>query len=156
MTLDSSIRLWSLLTGDCVHTLSGHDSFVYSLSAIPDHLGGGLISGGEDRTVRVWRASDGECQQTIVVPAVSGEFSRTASCLEKQRALTRGACFAVWCVSVLANGDIAAGASDGLVRVYTRNEERVASREELAVRLTDQTTCRLGCEACADGCTAWG
>ncbi|BGO89650.1 hypothetical protein NBRC10512_001497 [Rhodotorula toruloides] len=106
---DGSIRLWSLLTGECVHTVSGHDSFVYSLSAIPDHLGGGLISGGEDRTVRVWRASDGECQQTIVVPAVS-----------------------VWCVSVLANGDIAAGASDGLVRVYTRNEERVASQEELA------------------------
>ncbi|CEQ39924.1 SPOSA6832_01481, partial [Sporobolomyces salmonicolor] len=106
---DGSIRLWSLLTGDCVKVLNGHDSFVYSLAAIPDHLGGGLISGGEDRTVRVWRANDGECEQTIVVPAVS-----------------------VWCVSVLANGDIAAGASDGLVRVFTKEEERVASLEELA------------------------
>ncbi|GAA6016549.1 hypothetical protein JCM10207_002836 [Rhodosporidiobolus poonsookiae] len=106
---DGTIRLWSLSTGACVKVLSGHDSFVYSLSAIPDALGGGLVSGGEDRTVRIWRAADGECEQTIVVPAVS-----------------------VWCVAVLANGDIACGASDGLVRVYTRSEERVASAEDLA------------------------
>ncbi|GAA5879981.1 hypothetical protein JCM8547_004831 [Rhodosporidiobolus lusitaniae] len=106
---DGTIHLWSLSTGECVRVLSGHDSFVYSLSAIPDSQGGGLVSGGEDRTVRVWRSSDGECEQTIVVPAVS-----------------------VWCVSVLANGDIAAGASDGLVRVYTRSDERVASEADLA------------------------
>ncbi|MBZ6370452.1 MAG: hypothetical protein LBE44_00635 [Microbacterium hominis] len=71
----STIRLWSLLSGECVHTLSGHDSFVYSLATIPDSLGGGLVSGGEDRTVRVWRAADGECEQTITVPAVSGKQS---------------------------------------------------------------------------------
>ncbi|GAA6054564.1 hypothetical protein JCM3770_006034 [Rhodotorula araucariae] len=106
---DGTIRLWSLLTGECVHTLSGHDSFVYSVATIPDSLGGGLVSGGEDRTVRVWRAENGECSQTIVVPAVS-----------------------VWCVNVLANGDIAAGASDGNVRVYTRSDERIASEAELA------------------------
>ena len=76
--LCSTIRLWSLLTGDCVHTLSGHDSFVYSLATIPDSLGGGLVSGGEDRTVRIWRAEDGECIQTIVVPAVSGASPATS------------------------------------------------------------------------------
>ncbi|GAA5888116.1 hypothetical protein JCM6882_000286 [Rhodosporidiobolus microsporus] len=106
---DGTIRLWSLSSGECIKVLSGHDSFVYSLSAIPDALGGGLVSGGEDRTVRVWRAEDGECAQTVVVPAVS-----------------------VWCVIVLSNGDIAAGASDGLVRVYTKSEERVASAQDLA------------------------
>lgn len=86
-----TIRLWSLLTGEAVHVLYGHDSFVYSLSAIPDSAGGGLISGGEDRTMRVWRgvqsrsflsrarlttffaAADGECEQTIVIPAISGD-----------------------------------------------------------------------------------
>lgn len=70
---DASIRLWSLKTGEAVHVLNGHDSFVYSLSPIPDALGGGLVSGGEDRTIRIWRASDGECEQTIVVPAISGK-----------------------------------------------------------------------------------
>lgn len=56
-------------------------------------------------------------------------------------------CNAVWCVSVLANGDIAAGASDGLVRVYTRNEERVASQEELAVRSAASQSCRSWLES---------
>lgn len=40
----------------------------------------------------------------------------------------------VWCVSVLSNGDIAAGASDGLVRLYTRSKDRIASEGDLAVR----------------------
>lgn len=52
-----SIRLWSLTTGEAVHVLYGHDSFIYSLSPIPDSAGGGLISGGEDRTMRVWRGA---------------------------------------------------------------------------------------------------
>lgn len=50
-----TIRIWSLTSGESIHILYGHDSFVYSLSPIPDYLGGGLISGGEDRTMRVWR-----------------------------------------------------------------------------------------------------
>lgn len=45
------------------------------------------------------------------------------------------AVWTVWCVSVLANGDIAAGASDGLVRLYTRSKDRIASEADLAVRL---------------------
>lgn len=98
---DATIRLWTL-EGEAVTVLHGHDSFVYSLSAILDSAGGGLISGGEDRTVRVWRAADGECTQTIVIPAVS-----------------------VWTVKALANGDIAAGSSDGIVRVFTREDSRV-------------------------------
>ncbi|KAL8277995.1 hypothetical protein RQP46_009627 [Phenoliferia psychrophenolica] len=106
---DGTIRLWSLLTGESVHVLNGHDSFVYSLSPIPASAGGGLISGGEDRTMRVWRAADGECEQTIVVPAIS-----------------------VWTVACLSNGDIAAGSSDGLVRVFTREDSRVADVETLA------------------------
>jgi phospholipase A-2-activating protein len=43
--------VWSL-GGDLVYTLSGHTSFVYSLSTLPD---GNVVSGGEDRTVRVWK-----------------------------------------------------------------------------------------------------
>ena len=44
------------MEGDCVYTLSGHTSFVYSLSVLPN---GDIISGGEDRTVRVWRGETG-------------------------------------------------------------------------------------------------
>ncbi|KAK4053024.1 hypothetical protein OIV83_001758 [Microbotryomycetes sp. JL201] len=106
---DATIRIWSLSTGENVHTLYGHDSFIYSLFPLPESLGGGLVSSGEDRSVRVWKASDGTCEQTIVIPAIS-----------------------VWSVCALENGDIATGSSDGIVRVFTRSEDRVASSEALA------------------------
>jgi phospholipase A-2-activating protein len=48
--LCSEIRVWTF-GGDTVYTLSGHTSFVYSLSVLPN---GDVVSGGEDRTVRVW------------------------------------------------------------------------------------------------------
>ena len=51
------------MEGDCVYTLSGHTSFVYSLSVLPN---GDIISGGEDRTVRVWRGKTGLSNILIV------------------------------------------------------------------------------------------
>lgn len=47
----SEIRIWTM-EGDTVYTLSGHTSFVYSLSVLDS---GEIISGGEDRTVRIWK-----------------------------------------------------------------------------------------------------
>lgn len=47
----SEIRVWTL-GGDHVYSLSGHTSFVYSLSVLPN---GDIVSSGEDRTVRVWK-----------------------------------------------------------------------------------------------------
>ncbi len=52
--------------GDTVHILSGHTSFVYSISVLPN---GDIVSGGEDRSLRVWK--DGSCHQTIIHPAIS-------------------------------------------------------------------------------------
>ncbi|KAI8631600.1 phospholipase A-2-activating protein [Xylariaceae sp. FL1651] len=101
---DGTIRLWKL-NGQQVGELHGHESFIYALAALPS---GELVSSGEDRTVRIWRGS--ECVQTITHPAIS-----------------------VWCVAVCpANGDIVSGASDGIVRVFSRSGERVADPETLA------------------------
>ena len=40
------------MNGDLIYALSGHTSFVYSVSVLPN---GELVSAGEDRSVRVWR-----------------------------------------------------------------------------------------------------
>ncbi|KAL7948097.1 PFU domain-containing protein [Trichoderma barbatum] len=95
---DGTLRLWKL-NGQQVGELHGHESFVYSLAALPS---GELVSSGEDRTVRVWKGT--ECIQTITHPAIS-----------------------VWTVAVSAEtGDIISGASDGVARIFTRRQEAVA------------------------------
>jgi len=95
---DAVIRLWTL-NGRQVSELHGHENFIYSLAALPD---GRLVSSSEDRTARIWEGR--ECIQTITHPAIS-----------------------VWTVAVCSeNGDIVTGASDRLVRVFTRDSERYA------------------------------
>lgn len=101
---DGVIRLWKL-TGQQVGELRGHESFIYSLAALPT---GELVSSGEDRTVRIWRGFD--CIQTITHPAIS-----------------------VWSVaSCPASGDIVSGSSDGVIRVFSQSPDRVASPDTLA------------------------
>lgn len=101
---DGVIRLWKL-NGQSAGELHGHESFVYSLASLPT---GELVSSGEDRTVRIWRGT--ECVQTITVPAIS-----------------------VWSVSACQKtGDIVAGSSDGVARVFTKSPENVADAETLA------------------------
>lgn len=100
---DASIRRW-MVSGECVQVYYGHTNYIYSISVFAN--GQDFISTGEDRTVRVWKK--GECCQTIRLPAQS-----------------------VWCCCVLPNGDIAVGASDGVIRVFTESEDRVASAQDL-------------------------
>ena len=101
---DGVIRLWKL-TGQMMAELHGHDSFVYSVAALPT---GELVSAGEDRTVRIWK--DTQCVQVITFPAIS-----------------------VWSVAVCPeSGDFVAGTSDGVARVFTRSSDRLASAETLS------------------------
>ncbi|KAF2822984.1 phospholipase A-2-activating protein [Ophiobolus disseminans] len=100
---DAVIRLWTL-GGKQVAELRGHENFIYSLGVLPN---GGLVSAGEDRTVRIWE--NNTCVQTITHPAIS-----------------------VWTVAACAeNGDIVTGASDKLIRIFTRDSERYASAVEI-------------------------
>ncbi|KAK0062786.1 phospholipase A-2-activating protein [Biomphalaria pfeifferi] len=101
---DATVRGWALNKGDCLAIYYGHTNYVYSLSILPN--GQDFITGGKDRTMRVW--NDGRCVQTIYHP-----------------------CESVWTVCALANGDIASGSSDGIIRVFTQVPERVASAEVL-------------------------
>uniref|UniRef100_A0A8C2Z6W6 Phospholipase A2-activating protein n=1 Tax=Cyclopterus lumpus TaxID=8103 RepID=A0A8C2Z6W6_CYCLU len=100
---DTTIRRW-LVTGECVQVYSSHTNYIYSLAVFPNSQD--FVSTGEDRTLRIWR--QGECSQTIRLPAQS-----------------------VWCCCILPNGDIAVGSSDGIIRVFTPDEDRIASAEDL-------------------------
>lgn len=101
---DGIIRLWTL-AGHQVGELVGHENFIYSLVCLPS---GELVSSGEDRTARVWKGT--ECIQTITHPAIS-----------------------VWGVAACSEtGDIVTGASDRIVRVFSRSRERHADTDTLS------------------------
>ncbi|XP_076340868.1 phospholipase A2 activator protein [Tachypleus tridentatus] len=100
---DATIRHWRI-TGECLKVYYGHSNYVYSISVLPD--ADGFVSCGEDRTVRVW--SNGECVQTLAIPAQSA-----------------------WSVTCLSNGDFVVGTSDGIARVFTQNPSLQASMKEL-------------------------
>ncbi|GAB4296759.1 MAG: hypothetical protein Fur0025_34510 [Oscillatoriaceae cyanobacterium] len=54
---DKDIYLWDLTTGQFLRQLTGHTSWVYSLSFSPD--GQTLASGSDDNTVRLWDVATG-------------------------------------------------------------------------------------------------
>lgn len=100
---DGVIRLWKL-DGRQVGELIGHENFIYSVVSAPS---GELVSSGEDRTLRIWKGN--ECIQTITHPAIS-----------------------VWGVAVCSeNGDIVSGASDRIVRVFSRAQQRQGQPEAI-------------------------
>ncbi|XP_068090719.1 phospholipase A-2-activating protein [Hyperolius riggenbachi] len=102
---DASVRRW-LITGECIQVYYSHTNYIYSICLFPDSED--FVSTGEDRSVRIWKK--GECVQTLRLPAQS-----------------------VWCCCILDNGDIVVGASDGIIRVFTESQDRVASAEELQI-----------------------
>lgn len=69
---DRMLKLWDIRTGKCVRTLQGHTSRVFSVAFAsqcyanansPDNQI--LASGGDDRTIRLWNASTGQCLKTL-------------------------------------------------------------------------------------------
>lgn len=101
---DTTIRLWEL-SGTCHRIFTGHTNYVYSLACLSPNME--FASCGEDRSLKIWKK--GECIQTIAHPTQS-----------------------VWCVCALPNGDIATGASDGVVRIFTQDPSRVAEPQVIS------------------------
>jgi len=106
---DEVIRLWTL-EGQEVAGLEGHTAYIYSLAILPN---GDIVSSSEDRTVKIWR--DGQCIQTITHPAIS-----------------------IWTVAACPEtGDIVSGASDNIIRIFSRDPERQAS--EVAIQAFEES-----------------
>ena len=68
---DHSIRVYSLATGELVHSLEGHEGGVWAVAASKDTL----VSGSTDQTVRIWDLSTGKCTH------VFGGHTSTVRCL---------------------------------------------------------------------------
>lgn len=98
---DGSIRLWAL-TGELLMEMVGHTSIVYSVDA---HVSGLIASGSEDRFAKIWK--DGTCIQSIEHPGC------------------------VWDIKFLENGDVATACSDGIVRVWTVHQHKIAEPLEV-------------------------
>ena len=54
---DKTVRLWSLPSGDALHTLTGHEERVTSLAFTPDSRL--LASASEDKSISLWSVADG-------------------------------------------------------------------------------------------------
>ncbi len=61
---DQTIKLIDLETGECLHTLKGHQGIVRSISSSPDYQI--LASASLDQTIRLWDVASGQCLKTIV------------------------------------------------------------------------------------------
>lgn len=113
---DGCVKIWDLEDLTCLGTWYGHESYIYcvALYAYGENI---FISCGEDACLKIWDEDD--CLQTINLP-----------------------CQSCWCATSLPNGDIAVGLSDGTVRIFTQDEERMAPEEEREV-FRAQVTAKL-------------
>ncbi|KAJ2954205.1 hypothetical protein O0L34_g2445 [Tuta absoluta] len=58
---DTTLKVWSAVTGKCLRTLVGHSGGVWSSQMVGDTV----ISGSTDRTLRVWNAKSGQCLKVL-------------------------------------------------------------------------------------------
>ncbi|KAF3435623.1 hypothetical protein FNV43_RR22714 [Rhamnella rubrinervis] len=98
---DGSVRLWAL-SGELLMEMVGHTSIVYSVDS---HESGLIVSGSEDCFAKIWK--DGACVQSIEHPGC------------------------VWDVKFLENGDIVTACSDGVVRIWTLHQDKIATPLDL-------------------------
>ena len=101
---DETIKIWSL-DGAMLRVFTGHESYVFSVKTVGLD---GLVSGSDDRTVRIWDQANGQQIQVIDHPNT------------------------VWHVAVdVSNNDVITACADGAIRVFTRDPKRFANEEEL-------------------------
>ncbi|RKF55032.1 putative E3 ubiquitin ligase complex SCF subunit sconB [Erysiphe neolycopersici] len=97
--LDSTVRLWDVVTGQCLQTLFGHVEGIWAVAG--DTLR--VVTGSEDKMVKVWDVRTGKCEKTFV-----------------------GHTGPVTCVG-LSDSRMCSGSEDSEVRVYSFKEEEVLS-----------------------------
>ena len=129
--LENSIKLWDVLSGRCVTTLSGHTYSVLALAVLPSGL---LASGSGDSTIKLWTTSEtyemtlswrAHTHALAVLPngllASSGDEDYTIKLWTEagERAMTLlGHAGEVNALTVLPNGLLASGSSDETIKLW--------------------------------------
>ena len=73
---DFSLRIWDLTTGQCQHTLTGHNARIRALSVNPE--GSIVVSASDDQTLKLWDLRTGQEMRTLsghTAPVVAVSFS---------------------------------------------------------------------------------
>ena len=91
-SVDKSIKIWDLPSGQCIQTLKGHTRSVCSVCALPD---GNLASGSSDNSIKIWDLPSGQCIQTL-----------------------NGHTRPVWSVCALPGGSLASGSVDKSIKIW--------------------------------------
>ncbi|MGI0495461.1 NB-ARC domain-containing protein [Alkalinema pantanalense CENA528] len=60
---DRTLKLWNVITGECLTTLHGHRSWIWKVAVHPN--GKWIASASYDCTVKMWDLETGQCLQTL-------------------------------------------------------------------------------------------
>lgn len=102
---DYKVKLWNWKTGECMKTLEGHTSWVWSVNFSPDAQY--LASSSYDQTIRLWDVQTSECirtfqeQNTAILPvlfSLDGQhlFSGEYGGIIRQWEVETGGCLQFW------------------------------------------------------------
>lgn len=135
--LDRLTKVWEAFTGRVVHTLAGHDHWVYGVAFSPD--GTRLATASADRTAKLWALSSGKELLTfasdnaavnsvafspdgsrLATAGADGKVKLWSSVSGKQLLAINGHPMAVNSVAFSPDGTrLAAACADGLVRLWS-------------------------------------
>ena len=62
---DGTIKAWDIITGEQTQDCVGHNGKVFCVAAGDAMQSSVLVSGGEDRSIRLWSLVDGACEGTM-------------------------------------------------------------------------------------------
>ncbi|GFY89670.1 transducin family protein [Actinidia rufa] len=112
---DGSIRLWAI-SGQVLMEMVGHTSIVYSV----DSHTSGLLLVAVRTVLRRYGKLEEFCENHVPFVLLDGVCAQS---------IEHPGC--VWDVKFLENGDIATACSDGVVRIWTVHQDKIAESSEL-------------------------
>ncbi|XP_014246120.1 phospholipase A-2-activating protein [Cimex lectularius] len=105
---DGIVRRWSAYNDGCLQAYHGHSNSIYAIVTSLDNTF--FVTAGEDSQLILWTNIFAEPNiEQIEHPSQT-----------------------IWDVAILPNNDIVTGASDGNIRIFSQDDERMASVEVMA------------------------